>query len=144
MSTSSIASPHIAYELIGASHPHVTVIEFLSKEILVPLHAQQLGEQLASLLRPGMPRRFVLDFRNVRTLGSTTYANIVAFARRVSSQGGEVRVCNIRPMLRLGGDVLGLGEHVQFESSRQAAIEELCSEPEFHFRTTPPAPHWIS
>jgi len=110
--------PHIACEPIGEDNPEVVVIEFLSHEICSPLHASELGAQLDSLIRPDLPRNYVIDFANVRSLGSTAFAEIADFVRRV----GRVRVCHIDHILRLGAALIGLDDWVQFADSRHEAI----------------------
>jgi anti-anti-sigma factor len=128
MASTPIAQSHIAYELIDETHPQVTVIEFLSREIISSAHAAELGEQLGALIRPDMPRQFILDFQNVRNLGSTAYERVVSFVRAVRSNGGNVKICAMRPIVRFGADVVGLGDFSDFVESRQAAIDEALAE----------------
>ena len=118
MSTIAIVQAHIAYELIDEKDPEVVVIEFLSQEIASPLHALDLGRQLNSLIRPELPRNYVIDFANVRSLGSTAFGEVANFVRRV----GRVRMCNLDHTLRLGAALIGLEGIVEFADSRGAAI----------------------
>jgi anti-anti-sigma factor len=119
MSTTSILQAHINYELIGEPRPEVMLIEFMSADIVDPDHARELGEQLASLVRDDLPRQIVLDFKDVRALGSTAFGEIVSFARRVGWRNGRVLVCNLRDTLRLGAALIGLDAHADFAASRQ-------------------------
>ncbi len=73
------------------------MIEFLSHDISGPLHARELGEQLDSLIRPELPRNYVIDFGNVQSLGSSAFGEIANFVRRV----GRVRLCNLDDALIL-------------------------------------------
>jgi anti-anti-sigma regulatory factor len=119
MSTITTIQAHIAYELIGDTDPDVVVIEFLSHVIADPAHAQELGEQLDSLIRSDLPHNFVIDFGNVRSLGSTSMGAITAFARKT----GQVKVCNLHATLRFGAALSGLDDCVEYAISRQAAIK---------------------
>ena len=119
MSATSIGQSHIAYELIDDTHPEVVVIEFLSREIVGTGAAREFGEQLDSLISPAMPRTFVIDFANVRALGSSAFAELVSFARRVR----RLSVCNMRNNLRLGASLIGLDECAEFAVDRAAAID---------------------
>jgi anti-anti-sigma regulatory factor len=117
----SIATPiqaHIAYELIDDTHPDIVAIEFLSHEIAGTLHARELGEQLDSLIRSDLPRIFVIDFGNVRSLGSTAFGEIASFAHKVPS----VYVCNLPNQLQLGATLIGLDDCAEIAASRRAAI----------------------
>jgi anti-anti-sigma factor len=123
MSGASTIQAHIAYELIDATDPQVVVIEFLSRAIADPGHAYELGEELSSLVRSDLPRQFVIDFKNVRTLGSTAFGEIVAFVRAVRRVGGQVKVCNIDEIIRLGATLIGLDDFAEFAASRRSAID---------------------
>src|SRR6185312_824745 len=118
MSAEPFTQSHIAYDAIGDDRPEVVVIEFLSHEIPGPHQAHELAEQLDSLIRPDLPRNYVIDFAHVRGLGSTAFAEIADFVRRA----GRVRFCNLDHILRLGASLIGLDDWVEFTDSRQRAI----------------------
>jgi anti-anti-sigma regulatory factor len=118
MPAASITQAHIACEAIGENNPEVLVIEFLSPDIAGPVQARDLAEQLDSLIRPGLPHNFVIDFARARSLGSTAFGEIAHFVRRA----GRVRVCNLGRMIRLGASLIGLDDQVEFSPSRPQAI----------------------
>ena len=118
MSTTALRQAHIAYELIDDTKPEVVVIEFLSHDVASTLHSRELGEQLESLIGTELPQHFVIDFANVRSLGSTAFGEIVSFARKVR----QVSVCNLQDDLRLGASLIGLDEFVDLAATRRAAI----------------------
>jgi anti-anti-sigma regulatory factor len=118
MSTTTDVQAHIAYELIDDANPEVIVIEFLSGELAGSFQARELGEQLDSLIRPGLPKHFVIDFGNVRSFGSSAFGEIVSFARKVE----RLHVCNVPMNLRLGAALIGLDDCAEFAGSRWAAI----------------------
>jgi len=124
MSIVSTTQAHIDYELIDGWEPKVVVIGFVTRTISDPDHAHELGEQLDSLICSELPLNFVIDFKNVESLGSTAFGEICAFARRVRWWGGTVRVCNLHDSLQLGAALIGLEEHAEFARSRQSAIQE--------------------
>ncbi len=118
MSSVATHQNHIAYELINEDHPEVTVIEFLAGDILGPIQALELADQLDSLILSGVPRNVVIDFRNARTLGSSAFGVIARFVREV----WRARVCNLGASLRLGASLIGLDDWVEFADSRESAI----------------------
>jgi len=124
MSSTSTIHAHITYELIDETEPKIVVIEFLSRAIGVPSKAHELGEQLCSLIRPDLPHQFVIDFRNVRTLGSTAFAEIVSFARDLRKVGGRLKVCGMNGLIKLGATLIGLDDLVEFADDREMAINE--------------------
>ena len=118
MEPTSTIQAHIAYELIDDTEPQVMVIDFLSEEIVGPLHARELGEQLASLIRTDLPQNFVIDLGNVRSLGSSGFAEIVSFAHKL----GQLTVCNLHSSLRLGAAMVGLEDYAELAANRRAGI----------------------
>ncbi len=120
MSASTTTQAHIAYELIDDSNPDVVVVEFVTEEIVAPHAAHELRDQLDSLIRPGFPRSFVIDFGSVSTLSSDAFAAVLSFARQVD----RLFVCNMRGNMRLGAALSGLDEYAKFFPNRRAAVNE--------------------
>jgi anti-anti-sigma regulatory factor len=118
MSIATATHAPIEYELIGEDDPEVVVIEFLSHEIVGPHQAYELREQLDAVIRADWCGNYIIDFSSVRSLGSTAFAELAGFVRRV----WRVRFCNLDRTLRLGATLVGLDEDVEFCESREAAI----------------------
>jgi anti-anti-sigma regulatory factor len=118
MSITTTIQAHIAYELIDDTSPGVVVIEFLSQEVAGSLHAHELGEQLDSLIRPDLPGNYVIDFGNVRSLGSTAFREIVTFAHKLR----RLNVCGMDGNLRLGAALIGLDDCAEFAANRRSAV----------------------
>lgn len=123
---SSQETAHISYELID--HPRAAIVEFLSHSIGDPEHATELSRQLASLVRPELPNRYVLDFANVRTFSSTGFGALVAFVLKVRKVGGQVLICNMDEFVRFGADIIRLGDYAPILADRQAALDRLAAE----------------
>jgi anti-anti-sigma regulatory factor len=124
MSSVTAHQGYIAYELIEDELPEVTVIEFAGGDILGPHQAEDLRDQLDSLISSGVPRNVVIDFRNARTLGSSAFGVIARFVHRLA----KVRVCNIGRSLRLGASLIGLDDWVDFAENREAAIQDALAD----------------
>jgi anti-anti-sigma regulatory factor len=67
-----------------------------------------------------LPRNFVIDFANVRALGSSAFGEIASFAHKA----GRLCVCNMQENLRLGAALIGLEDCADFVASRRVAINE--------------------
>lgn len=122
---SSQASALISYELVD--HPRAAVVEFLSHSIADPDHATELSRQLASLVRPELPNRFVLDFKNVRAFSSTAFGALVGFVLKVRKAGGIALICNMDEFVRFGADIIRLGDYAPIVDGRQAALDRLAA-----------------
>ncbi len=115
----------IAYDLVEESNPKVVIVEFLIHTIADPTLAAQLGQQLGSLIRPELPKQFLLDFKNVKTFSSTAFGALVSFILKVRDAGGRVKLCNMNEFVRFGADVIRMGEFSEFATDRTTAIEEF-------------------
>src|SRR4051812_10612957 len=94
----------IAFDLID--EPRVVVVEFLSHAITDPSHAEELGRQLGSLVRPDLPKRLLLDFRKVRSLSSTAFGALISFILKVKKEGGQVIICSMDEFVRFSADII--------------------------------------
>ncbi len=114
---------HIAYEQIDK--PSAVVVEFLSHEIADPDHSSELSRQLAALVRPDLPNRYVLDFQKVRIFSSTAFGALVGFVLKVRKAGGVVVLCNLDEFVRFGADIIRLGDYAPIVENRHAALDRL-------------------
>jgi hypothetical protein len=120
MTPTATIHAHITYELIDDYDPIVVVVEFLSQDIVGFNRSRELGDQLDSLIRPELPDIVVMDFGNVRWLGSTAFGEIVAFARK----SRRLFICNMDRNLLLGAALIGLDDYVETVADRHEAIRE--------------------
>jgi anti-anti-sigma factor len=123
---SSQEAAHISYELIDS--PRATIVDVISHSIGDPEHAAELSRQLALLVRPELPNRYVLDFNKVRTFSSTGFGALVAFVLKVRKTGGQVLICNMDEFVRFGADIIRLGDYAPIVANRQAALDRLAAE----------------
>jgi anti-anti-sigma regulatory factor len=117
---------HIAYEQIDK--PRSVIVEFLSHTVADPGHAAELGHQLGSLVRPDLPKSYLLDFHKVRSFSSTAFGALVGFILKVRKAGGRVVICNMGEFVRFGADIIRLGEYAPIASDRQAALDRLAGD----------------
>ncbi len=114
---------HIAHELIDT--PLAVIVEFLSHEISDPDHSSELSRQLAALVRPDLPNRYVLDFDKVRIFSSTAFGALVGFVLKIRKANGLVLLCNMDEFVRFGADIIRLGDYAPIVADRQAALDRL-------------------
>jgi anti-anti-sigma factor len=124
MSSQEVA--HIGYERID--RPRASLVEFLSHAVTDPQHAAELSRQLASLVRPELPNRYILDFKAVRNFSSTGFGALVTFVLKVRKAGGQVLICNMDEFVRFGADIIRLGDYAPIVADRQAALDRLAAE----------------
>jgi anti-anti-sigma factor len=123
-----IGQAHIAFDLNDERYPRVVIVEFLSRAFADPTHAAELGQQLNMLIRPDLPKQFVLDFEDVRSFSSTAFGALISFILKVRHAGGKVAICNMDEFVRFGADVIRVGDYAHFADDPQLAINAFLQE----------------
>ncbi len=121
MSISAESGLHFQVRLVG----DVAVIEISGRELRQPEPALELGRALDEMLNREGYRRILLDFRHVEGLGSTGFAVILKLTMRVTSARGHVKVCGMRPIVRIGANIVGLDRLVEYFDDEQSALESF-------------------
>jgi anti-anti-sigma factor len=116
---------HFSFEIVDADYPQLVTVEFLSHAITDPPHAAELSQQLALLLNPELPKKFVLDFQHVRLMSSTAFGALVAFIFKVREAGGQVKICNMDEHVRFGADLIRIGDYAEFAIDKSSAVDEF-------------------
>jgi anti-anti-sigma factor len=120
--------PHIAYTFDERKHPRVVIVEFLSHAIADPTHGAELSNQLSALIRPDLPSCYVLDLEGVRSLSSTAFGALLSFILKVRHAEGQVAMCNVDEFVRVGAEILRIGDFARFASDRRSAIAAVIEE----------------
>jgi anti-sigma B factor antagonist len=100
----------------------VAVVEILAREIQGPEAAAALGEQLAGFLRSG-ETRLLLDFGQTKLMSSTVFGTLLSFWKQVEAAQGELRICSMDPSVRIGADILHLGQYIPIHENQATAME---------------------
>jgi anti-anti-sigma factor len=99
----------------------VAVVRPLLREITEPSVATELGVQLKGLLDSGQ-RRIAVDLGPVEYMSSTAFGMLANLARRVAEAGGSLKVFAMDPMVRIGADIIRLGELIPIYQTEEDAL----------------------
>ena len=103
----------------------VVLIEILSKSLLGPELAQELGVELASVASQEWAKRMLIDLRKTEYLSSTGFAVLLKLVKHAKAAGQEINFCGIRPEVRLGADIVGLGTFVGIHDTEKEALDSF-------------------
>jgi anti-anti-sigma factor len=103
----------------------VAVVEVLSRELNQPAFAQELGAQLRALLATKPAEFMLINFHKTRYMSSTAFA--VLFETGKLARGSNVRLvlCGFDPDVRVGADILSLGDYIPIVDDEPAALAAL-------------------
>lgn len=99
----------------------VAVAYLTAPEVRHPGPAQELGAELASLLRDGH-RRIVVDLSDTQYLSSTAFAALLGFAKKVGEAKGELKISGMQPDVLVGANIIGLGRIVELHPNVDSAL----------------------
>lgn len=85
--------------LIKKEVSHIAVVRLNTKRLSAQNHEQIAGELSALVDREGH-ERIVLNLSDVEYIYSTALVKLTEFDSKVKAAGGELRLCNVHPVLR--------------------------------------------
>jgi anti-anti-sigma factor len=77
--------------------PEVTVVRFTCRAILGESTIRTIGDELFRLVEKGGRSQLVLDFGEVKNLGSYMLATLIQLHRKVSAANGRLVLCSVDP-----------------------------------------------
>ena len=103
----------------------VAVVDLLPREITEPEEAARMGAALVAAFELGAANPLLIDMAATRYLSSTAFAALMKFGRDVRDVGGRVAICGMDPSVRLGANILRLGQIVPIYEDEPTAIAAL-------------------
>ncbi len=85
--------PRVSVEYLEGA----TVVAFTDDKILEDTDVRALRESIEAVIEQAGRLHLVLDFRHVRFLSSAVLGLLIRVSKRVSEQGGQLKLCNIHP-----------------------------------------------
>ena len=103
----------------------VIVVEILARDINQPELARSMGDQLYTLMKKGPGSRLVLDFAATKYMSSTAFAVLMELAKRAAAAEAQLRICQMDSFVRVGADILSLGQMIPIDDTRAESIAKL-------------------
>ncbi len=90
-------SPGKPVLLIEEDSSGVIIASFQVNRVVDEEIVRKLSDELAAIAQTG--RKVVLNFSRVEYLSSSVLGKLITFQKRLRSNGGELRLCGIRPQI---------------------------------------------
>jgi anti-sigma B factor antagonist len=100
----------------------VVVVEIFSKDLQGPAAARELGAELSLVSGQDWAKQLLLNFSRIKYLSSTGFAVLFKLVSQFAATGGQLRICNLDPAIRLGAEIVGLDKVVEIHDSEAAAL----------------------
>ena len=103
----------------------VVLIEILSKGLIGPEVAEELEVELLSVASQEWAKRMLIDLQRTEYLSSTGFAVLVKLVKQAKANGQEINFCGMRPEVRIGADIVGLGTFVSINDTEKQALDRF-------------------
>jgi anti-anti-sigma factor len=100
----------------------VVVVEVISKDLQGPAAARELGSELSLVAAQEWAKQLLVNFRAISYLSSTGFAVLFRLVNEFGKKGGELKMCNFDPAIRLGAEIVGLDKLTEIHETEAAAL----------------------
>jgi anti-anti-sigma factor len=103
----------------------VAVVKFVDERMMDAARIEQLGGELMDAVSGDDKDRVVINFENVSFFSSAAVSKLLVAEKRIRSQGGQLRLSNLRPEVRDVFNLTKLDSVFKIEEEQSDAIESL-------------------
>jgi anti-sigma B factor antagonist len=100
----------------------VVVVEIISKDLQGPAAARELGAELSVVSAQEWAKQLLLNFHRISYLSSTGFAVLFKLVSEYKTKGGQLKICNLDPGIRLGAEIVGLDKLVEIHDTEARAL----------------------
>ena len=111
--------------LLVTDYAGVTVVTFQDNSILDSRQIESIGAELYALVDSQNKQKLILDFSNVRFLGSQTLGVIINLHKKIKTIGGEMVVCSLKKDLMKVFKITSLDKLFKFFKDDAAALKHF-------------------
>ena len=103
----------------------VSVVKFVDERMIDAARIEQLGSELVDAVSGDDKDRVVINFENVGFFSSAAVSKLLVAEKRIRSQGGQLRLSNLRPEVRDVFSMTKLDSLFRIEQEQDDAIKTL-------------------
>jgi anti-sigma B factor antagonist len=84
---------------LAGSAGYVTVVQVLERRLQDQAVIQELAAELDSLIADNKPRNVLVNLSSVEFVSSAALNRLITYNNRIKKQGGQLKLCNLRPQI---------------------------------------------
>lgn len=103
----------------------VTVVNFLTTQVLDEMNVHQLGEELNNLVDKEGKTKLVLNFAKVKYLSSAVLGKLISLNKKVTGLKGRIGLCCINPEIMKVFKITQLDKMIPIFESEDDAVKGI-------------------
>ncbi len=103
----------------------VTVVSFLTTQVLDEMNVHQLGEELNNLVDKEGKIKLVLNFSKVKYLSSAVLGKLISLNKKVANLKGRIGLCLINPEIMKVFKITQLDKMIPIFESEDDAVKGI-------------------
>lgn len=103
----------------------VTVVNFLTTQVLDEMNVHQLGEELNNLVDKEGKTKLVLNFTKVKYLSSAVLGKLISLNKKVNGLKGRIGLCGINPEIMKVFKITQLDKMIPIFESEEDAVKGI-------------------
>ncbi len=100
----------------------VSVVTFLTSQILDEMNVQQLGKELANLVEKEHMVKMVIDFSKIKFLSSAVLGKLISLNKKIAAEKGKLAFCNINADIMQVFEITRLNKLIPIYDDEDAAV----------------------
>jgi anti-anti-sigma factor len=120
---SEIDSPHLRVRTDDGA----VVLHLLDRELRFPEQIDELKQDLVAVVHRVGEAQYLVEMGHTRYLCSSGFAMFINLAKTIAEAGGVMAICGMNPDVRIGADIIRLGDIVPIFADQDAAIAALAT-----------------
>jgi anti-anti-sigma factor len=118
-------STGLAARLLVEPVQGVTVVNFADTVLMSEDVIEQVEEQLNALVDHAGTKNLLISFRDVRYMSSGVLGILIKLVRKVTKDGGHLRLCGLNPTLMEAFRATGMDRLIEIHEQESTALDSF-------------------
>ena len=103
----------------------VTVVNFLTSQVLDEMNVQQLGKELNDLLDNEYANKMVINFAKIKFLSSAVLGKLISLNKKVATMKGRIAFCSINSDIMQVFKITRLDKLIPIYDDEDTAVKKV-------------------
>jgi len=103
----------------------VTVVNFMTSQVLDEMNVQQLGRELDDLLENEYANKMVINFSKVKFLSSAVLGKLISLNKKIAGMKGRIAFCGINSDIMQVFKITRLDKLIPITDDEEDAVKKV-------------------